>query len=79
MKTSRIVSREPNIQIMLNSFPSKSLSKYSTVEQNVDKIKSLLVCIFAEWPLDLYHAAGLFIALHRVKMETAFPEMFEKN
>ena len=52
------------LSIMLNIFPSMSLSIGSTVKQKVDRINSLLTyvyvtCIFAEWPLDFYHAAGI--------------------
>ena len=49
-----------------------SFSIHITVKQKIDKIYLLLTfyvaCIFAEWSLDFYHAAGLFIALHSVLM-----------
>ena len=40
-----IVSRDPNLSIMLNSFPWMSLSIFSTVSQKVDKINALLTCL----------------------------------
>ena len=46
----RTFSREPNIHsevlsLMLKSFPSTFLSIRSTVQQKVDKINSLLICL----------------------------------